>query len=148
MVPSWRTYLTQYRSPVSLPTRRALLRSLAVIVDGRRRAPRRRGTEKRAVAAGGVEDTGARKLAHHGEDQALLERLGNGAERRGALEHISFRPAGRGRVRLAHASARFSWWTTSPISSCVVLRPRLKRMAPMPTSGAIPMACSTGESAI
>ena len=35
---------------------------------------------------------------------------------------------------------------TVSISSCVVPRPRLKRIAPWPTSGAICMACNTGDS--
>jgi len=44
------------------------------------------------------------------------------------------------------ASAAASRSTTAPSSSTLVSRPRLKRIAPMPTSGATPIAASTGES--
>ena len=48
--------------------------------------------------------------------------------------------------RRDHASARRSWLTTSSTSCCVVWRPRLNRIAPMPTSGATSIACSTDDS--
>lgn len=48
-------------------------------------------------------------------------------------------------IRIAHHDC-VSKVTARSISSSVVSRPRLKRMAPMPTSGDMPMAASTGES--
>src|SRR5579864_1785589 len=88
------------------------------------------------------------KLSHHVENQPLLDRLRDDTERRGAPGNIGFRTNGRGRIRLAHASARLNRLTTSSISSSAELRPRLKRIAPMPTSGAMPIAFRTGESVI
>jgi len=46
----------------------------------------------------------------------------------------------------AAASAASMRSTTASISPSVVVRPRLNRMAPMPTSGVTPIAASTGES--
>ena len=47
---------------------------------------------------------------------------------------------------LANTSVRRS--TTTSISSCVVVRPRLNRMVPIPISGAMPIALRTGDSSM
>lgn len=92
--------------------------------------------------------TAQSKLAHQVEDQPLLNPLREGAQRRRAPSGVRLRPD-RGRsIRPTHASARVICVTAASISSRVVPRPRLNRIAPMPISGATPMAFKTGESVI
>lgn len=54
-------------------------------------------------------------------------------------------PSGR-RAPLAHLSTTFRLCTTVSISSCVVVRPKLNLIAPMPLCGGTRIACRTGDS--
>lgn len=87
-------------------------------------------------------------------DELMFQSIGDLAE------HVSApgRVGGGQPFGIACRHSRGSLWpevstfvrpeTTVFRSSLVVSRPRLNRIAPIPTSGATPMVCRTGESSI
>lgn len=88
-------------------------------------------------------------------DRGKASAVGQEGSRRASLETwrvslagiwIGPRPELNGWLAAGHASARAKAATTASISASVVPRPRLKRIAPIPISGATPIAASTGDS--
>lgn len=109
------------------------------------------------IAPSDIEDATTGRGSDLLKDKALFKLVRDSTERAFAPGRIgsgqSFQAPAANRILVLHGptcglagtSAPFNAETIASMSSLVVSRPRLKRIAPMPTSGVTPMASSTGD---